>query len=95
MQLNCTATAEVKTNCCPDIKSEVVKTGPAGALVMLGCAADNSNKNWYWNYNGLYTAYSTQFKKCYLNSMPFNDFKGEYEISRFLSVGSFESDLRS
>ncbi|WQF84328.1 hypothetical protein CDEST_09342 [Colletotrichum destructivum] len=95
--LNCTATAEVRTYCCPDIKSEVVKTGPSGALVMLGCAADNTNKyvpslgetscgmcvmlltvyqrNWYWNYNGLYTAYSTQFKECYLNSMPFNDLK--------------------
>ncbi|GKT89119.1 hypothetical protein Ct61P_06969 [Colletotrichum tofieldiae] len=98
--LNCTATAEIKTYCCPDTKSEVVKTGPAGALVMLGCAADNTNKyvpavfgrltvrvlltkpprNWYWNYNGLYTPYSTQFKECYLNTMPFNDLKGEREI---------------
>ncbi|KAK1728265.1 uncharacterized protein BDZ83DRAFT_767034 [Colletotrichum acutatum] len=75
--LNCTATADVKTYCCPDIKSELVKTGPAGALIMMGCAADNTNKNWYWNYNGLYTAYSTQFKDCYLNTIPFNDLKGK------------------
>ncbi|KAK1637493.1 hypothetical protein BDP81DRAFT_317632 [Colletotrichum phormii] len=73
--LNCTALAEVKTYCCPDTKSELVKTGPAGALIMMGCAADNTNKNWYWNYNGLYTAYSTQFKDCYLNTIPFNDLK--------------------
>ncbi|KAG7059512.1 hypothetical protein JMJ77_0006874 [Colletotrichum scovillei] len=82
--LNCTATAEVKTYCCPDTKSELVKTGPAGALIMMGCAADNTNnsestdekiRNWYWNYNGLYTAYSTQFKDCYLNTIPFNDLK--------------------
>ncbi|EXF77386.1 hypothetical protein CFIO01_12434 [Colletotrichum fioriniae PJ7] len=75
--LNCTATADVKTYCCPDTKSELVKTGPAGALIMMGCAADNTNKNWYWNYNGLYTAYSTQFKDCYLNTIPFNDLKGK------------------
>ncbi|KAK1660016.1 hypothetical protein BDP55DRAFT_678004 [Colletotrichum godetiae] len=42
--LNCTAIAEVKTYCCPDTKSELVKTGPAGALIMMGCAADNTNK---------------------------------------------------
>ncbi|KAF9870612.1 hypothetical protein CkaCkLH20_11918 [Colletotrichum karsti] len=73
--LNCTATADIKTYCCPDTTSEVVKTGPAGALIMMGCAADNTNKNWYWNYNGLYTPYSTQFKECYLNTIPFNDLK--------------------
>ena len=42
--LNCTATAEVKTYCCPDATSEVVKTGPSGALIMMGCAVDNTNK---------------------------------------------------
>ncbi|KAK1475832.1 hypothetical protein CCUS01_16863 [Colletotrichum cuscutae] len=79
--LNCTATAEVKTYCCPDTKSELVelvKTGPAGALIMMGCAADNTNKyikELVLNYNGLYTAYSTQFKDCYLNTIPFNDLK--------------------
>ncbi|KAI8152897.1 hypothetical protein K4K49_004303 [Colletotrichum sp. SAR 10_70] len=83
--LNCTSTANVKTYCCPDTNSEVVKTGPAGALIMMGCAADNTNKNWYWNYNGLYTAYSTQFKDCYLNTIPFNDLKGKLLFSSVLS----------
>ncbi len=42
--LNCTLTAPLKTYCCPDTNSEVVKTSPAGSLIMIGCAADNANK---------------------------------------------------
>lgn len=42
--LNCTLTDELVTYCCPDTTSEVVKTVPVGGLVMLGCAADDTNK---------------------------------------------------
>lgn len=42
--LNCTLTAPLKTYCCPDTNSEPVKETPAGGLVMLGCAADDTNK---------------------------------------------------
>jgi hypothetical protein len=42
--LNCTATAPITTYCCPDASSEVVKTSPADALIMLGCAADGTDK---------------------------------------------------
>ncbi|KAJ0312502.1 hypothetical protein COL516b_001586 [Colletotrichum fioriniae] len=75
--LNCTATADVKTYCCPDTKSELVKTGPAGALIMMGCAADNTNKYIavLRTMNNSSETYSTQFKDCYLNTIPFNDLK--------------------
>ncbi|GJC83376.1 hypothetical protein ColLi_06214 [Colletotrichum liriopes] len=78
--LNCTATAEIKTYCCPDTKSEVVKTGPPApsscwAAPPTTPTSTSRPSNWYWNYNGLYTPYSTQFKECYLNTMPFNDLK--------------------
>ncbi|PKS11783.1 hypothetical protein jhhlp_001076 [Lomentospora prolificans] len=42
--LNCTATAPIKTYCCPDAESELVKTIPVGGLLMLGCAVDNTEK---------------------------------------------------
>jgi hypothetical protein len=42
--LNCTTTAPIKTYCCPDGKSELVKTLPKGAVIMLGCAADLTDK---------------------------------------------------
>ncbi|KAM0326657.1 hypothetical protein ACHAQA_006526 [Verticillium albo-atrum] len=31
--------------------------------------------NWYWNWNGLYTPYTTQMRECYLGNMAFNDLK--------------------
>jgi len=42
--LNCTTTAEIKTYCCPDVNSEVVKVSPPGSLIMIGCAADDADK---------------------------------------------------
>ncbi len=42
--LNCTLTAPLQTHCCPDSSSEVVKTSPAGSLIMIACTADDSNK---------------------------------------------------
>ncbi len=42
--LNCTTTAEVKTYCCPDTSSEVVKTSPAASFLTVGCAVA-SNKS--------------------------------------------------
>ncbi|PGH10750.1 hypothetical protein AJ80_07400 [Polytolypa hystricis UAMH7299] len=75
--LNCTTTAEINTYCCPDTTSELVKTSPAGALIMLGCAADDTQLNWYWNYNGLYTPFSTDVVDCNLNGMAFQDMKGK------------------
>ncbi|PNH31107.1 hypothetical protein VD0002_g7570 [Verticillium dahliae] len=73
--LNCTTTGPLISYCCPNTNSESVKTSPVGALIMLGCAADRTNKNWYWNWNGLYTPYTTQLRDCYLGNMAFNDLK--------------------
>lgn len=42
--LNCTSTAPIKTYCCPDVESEVVKESPEGALIMMGCAVDDTDK---------------------------------------------------
>lgn len=42
--LNCTLTAPLKTYCCPSFDSEVVKELPTGALVMTGCAVDDTDK---------------------------------------------------
>ncbi len=42
--LNCTTTAPIKTYCCPDKESEVVKESPEGALIMMGCAVDDTEK---------------------------------------------------
>jgi hypothetical protein len=42
--LNCTTTAPIKTYCCPDKNSELVKTVPKGGIIMLGCAADFTDK---------------------------------------------------
>lgn len=42
--LNCTTTAEIKTYCCPNTSSEVVKTSLPGSLMMIGCAVDDANK---------------------------------------------------
>jgi len=42
--LNCTVLEPIKTYCCPDKTSELVKTIPKGGMIMLGCAADFSDK---------------------------------------------------
>jgi len=43
--LNCTLTKELKTYCCPDASSEVVKTSPVDSLIQIGCAADDLNRS--------------------------------------------------
>ena len=42
--LNCTLTKELKTYCCPDTSSEVVKTSPVDSMIQIGCAADDKNR---------------------------------------------------
>ncbi|KAL2111342.1 hypothetical protein VUR80DRAFT_10240 [Thermomyces stellatus] len=48
---------------------------PEGGLVMLACSADNTDKDFYWNYNGLYTPYSEDVVDCVLDADPFDDMK--------------------
>ncbi|PGH15966.1 hypothetical protein AJ79_02133 [Helicocarpus griseus UAMH5409] len=71
--LNCTSTAEITYYCCPDEMSEQVKTSAVGAFIEFGCAVDETDKGWFWHYNGLFTQYTTEVKDCYLNLNQFDD----------------------
>ncbi|KAF2466359.1 uncharacterized protein BDR25DRAFT_317748 [Lindgomyces ingoldianus] len=67
--LNCTLTAPLKINCCPNKASEEVKTYPIGHMIMLGCASDDTTDGrWFWNYNGLYTPTTKDVTGCVLGN---------------------------
>ncbi len=51
----------------------------------------NRIREWYWNYNGLFTPYTEDLLDCNLNGMAFDDAKGEFteDASTLLFVVGF------